>query len=107
MTAVNPRSRFGIISIKGEKNIYNFDEKTLIKNLWVNAGFYIFNKELFKYIPRENSIFESQVLTKIAKKKLLVSYKHNGFWKCMDTIKDKNELNDMWNDIKPTPWKIW
>ena len=107
MTAVNPRSRFGIISIKGEKNIYNFDEKTLIKNLWVNAGFYIFNKELFKYIPRKNSIFESQVLTKIAKKKLLVSYKHNGFWKCMDTIKDKNELNEMWYDINPTPWKIW
>ena len=44
MTAVNPRSRFGIISIKGQKNIYNFDEKSLIKNLWVNAGFYIFNK---------------------------------------------------------------
>lgn len=107
MTAVNPRSRFGIISIKGEKNIFNFNEKSLIKNLWVNGGFYIFRKELFKYIPQKNSIFESQVLPKIAKKKLLVSYKHKGFWKCMDTIKDKNELNDMWYDIKPTPWKIW
>ena len=107
MTAVNPRSRFGIISIKGEKNIFNFNEKSLIKNLWVNGGFYIFRKELFKYIPKKNSIFESQVLPKIAKKKLLVSYKHKGFWKCMDTIKDKNELNDMWYDIKPTPWKIW
>ena len=107
MTAVNPRSRFGIISIKGEKHIYNFNEKSLVKNLWVNGGFYIFRKELFKYIPRKNSIFESQVLPKIAKKKLLVSYKHKGFWKCMDTIKDKNELNDMWYDIKPTPWKIW
>ena len=107
MTAVNPRSRFGIISIKGEKNIFNFNEKSLVKNLWVNGGFYIFRKELFKYIPQKNSIFESQVLPKIAKKKLLVSYKHKGFWKCMDTIKDKNELNDMWYDIKPTPWKIW
>ena len=107
MTAVNPRSRFGIISIKGKKNIYNFDEKSLIKNLWVNAGFYIFNKELFKYIPKENLIFESQILPKIAKKKLLISYKHNGFWKCMDTIKDKNELNEIWHYNKPIPWKIW
>ena len=107
MTAVNPRSRFGIISIKGEKNIFSFDEKSLIKNLWVNAGFYIFKKEIFKYIPKENSIFESQVLTKVARKKLLISYKHKGFWKCMDTIKDKNELNDLWFDSKPTPWKKW
>ena len=107
MTAVNPRSRFGIISIKGKNNIYNFDEKSLIKNLWVNAGFYIFNKKVFKHIPKGNLIFESQLLTKIAKKSLLVSYKHNGFWKCMDTIKDKNELNKIWHDNKPTPWKIW
>ena len=107
MTAVNPRSRFGIISIKGEKNIFSFDEKSHIKNLWVNAGFYIFKKEIFKYIPKENSIFESQVLTKVARKKLLISYKHKGFWKCMDTIKDKNELNDLWFDSKPTPWKKW
>jgi len=107
MTAVNPQSRFGIISIRGKKNIYNFNEKSFIKNLWVNAGFYIFNKKLFDFLPKENSIFESQVLPKIAKKKLLVSYKHNGFWKCMDTIKDKNELNDIWFDSKPTPWKKW
>ena len=107
MTAVNPRSRFGIISIKGEKNIFSFDEKSLIKNLWVNAGFYIFKKKIFDYIPSEDSIFESQVLPKVAKKKLLISFKHKGFWKCMDTIKDKNELNDLWFDSKPTPWKKW
>ena len=107
MTAVNPRSRFGIISIKGEKNIFSFDEKSLIKNLWVNAGFYIFKKKIFDYIPSKDSIFESQVLPKVAKKKLLISFKHKGFWKCMDTIKDKNELNDLWFESKPTPWKIW
>ena len=107
MTAVNPRSRFGIISIKEEKKIFNFNEKSLIKNLWVNAGFYIFKKKIFDYIPKQNSIFESQVLTKVAKKNLLISFKHKGFWKCMDTIKDKNELNDIWFDSKPTPWKIW
>ncbi|MDC0353080.1 sugar phosphate nucleotidyltransferase [Candidatus Pelagibacter sp.] len=107
MTAVNPRSRFGIISIQGEKNIFSFDEKSLIKNLWVNAGFYIFKKKIFNYIPSKDSIFESHILPKVAKKKLLISFKHRGFWKCMDTIKDKNELNDLWFDSKPTPWKIW
>jgi len=107
MTAVNPRSRFGIISIKQKKKIISFNEKSLIKNLWVNAGFYIFKKKIFDYIPKQNSIFESQVLTKVAKKNLLISFKHKGFWKCMDTIKDKNELNDIWFDSKPTPWKIW
>ena len=107
MTAVNPRSRFGIISIKGDKNILSFDEKSLIKNLWVNAGFYIFKKKIFDYIPSKDSIFESQILPKVVKKKLLISFKHKGFWKCMDTIKDKNELNDLWFDSKPTPWKIW
>jgi glucose-1-phosphate cytidylyltransferase len=107
MTAVNPRSRFGIISIKEKKKIFSFNEKSLIKNLWVNAGFYIFKKKIFEYIPKQNSIFESQVLTKVAKKKLLISFKHKGFWKCMDTIKDKNELNDIWFNSKKTPWKIW
>ena len=107
MTAVNPRSRFGIISFKGKTNILSFNEKSLIKDLWINAGFYIFDKKLFSYIPKENSIFESQVLPKIVKKNLLASYKHKRFWKCMDTIKDKNELNEIWFDSKPAPWKIW
>ncbi len=105
MTAVNPRSRFGIISIRGKKNIFNFNEKSLIKNLWINAGFYIFQKKIFDYIPEHNSIFESDVLPKLAKKKYLISYKHKGFWKSMDTIKDKNELNDIWHNSNSIPWK--
>lgn len=105
MTAVNPRSRFGIISTRGKQNIYNFNEKSLIKNLWINAGFYIFQKKIFDHIPKHNSIFESEVLTKLAKKKYLISYKHKGFWKCMDTIKDKNELNDIWFKSNSIPWK--
>ena len=106
MTAANPRSRFGIIKSKG-KMVQNFNEKSLIKNMWVNAGFYIFHKKLFSYLPKKNSIFESQIIPKIVKKKLLLSYKHNGFWKTMDTIKDKNELNEIWFVSKPTPWKKW
>ena len=105
LTAVNAQSRFGVLSIKGNKNIIDFNEKKKIHNLWVNAGFYIFYKKIFDYIPNKNPIFENEVLKKIAKKRLIISYKHKGFWKCMDTIKDKNELNKIW--FKKAPWKIW
>ena len=105
LTAVNPVSRFGILSINGSKKIIDFNEKKRIHNLWINAGFYIFNNKIFDYIPNKNSIFEKEVLKKIAKKKLIISFKHKGFWRCMDTIKDKNELTKIWN--KKAPWKLW
>ncbi len=105
LTTVNPQSRFGILTIKKNKHIIDFDEKKNLNDIWINAGFYIFKKKIFDYIRQKNPIFESEVLTKIAKKKLLVAYKHKGFWKCMDTIKDKNELNKIWQ--KGAPWKIW
>ena len=104
LTSVNPNSRFGILSIKGNQ-ITNFDEKKKIYNLWINAGYYIFNKKIFKFINGNNPIFERHTLKKIAKRKLIMSYKHRGFWKCMDTLKDKNELNKIWS--KKPPWKVW
>ena len=106
MTVINPKSRFGIVSIDKNKNIYNFDEKKVLKNIWVNAGFYIFNKEIFKSIVGKNPIFESETLKKLAKQKKLTAYRHNGFWKCMDTIKDKIELEELWKKNK-APWKIY
>ncbi len=104
LTSVNPNSRYGILSIKGNQ-ITNFDEKKKIYNLWINAGYYIFNKKIFKFINGNNPIFERHTLKKIAKRKLIMSYKHRGFWKCMDTLKDKNELNKIWS--KKPPWKVW
>ena len=80
-------------------------KKKNLDGIWINAGFYIFKKKIFTYINKKNPIFESEILSKVAKKKLLVAYKHRGFWKCMDTIKDKNELNKIWK--KGAPWKIW
>tara|TARA_B100001059_G_C17490439_1_gene406092 strand:+ start:241 stop:612 length:372 start_codon:yes stop_codon:yes gene_type:complete len=105
MTVINPKSRFGIVSMDKKKIIYNFDEKKILKNIWVNAGFYIFNKEIFKFIEGKNPIFESDTLKKLAKQKKLIAYRYNGFWKCMDTIKDKLELEELWKKNK-APWKI-
>ena len=106
MTVINPKSRFGIVSMNKNNIIKNFDEKKILKNLWVNAGFYIFNKKIFNYLKGKNPIFESEILKKVSKEKKLVAYKHNGFWKCMDTIKDKIELDELWNTKNP-PWKVW
>ena len=106
MATINPKSRFGIVSINKSKTINNFDEKKILRNLWVNAGFYIFDKKIFNYIQGKNPIFESEILKKVAKEKKLIAYKHKGFWKCMDTIKDKMELEELWKKNK-TPWKIW
>ena len=106
MTVINPKSRFGIVSMNKQNIIKDFDEKKILKNLWVNAGFYIFDKEIFNHIKGKNPIFESEILKKVSRKKKLISYKHKGFWKCMDTIKDKVELDELWNKKNP-PWKVW
>ena len=105
MTVTNPKSRFGIVSLDKKKNIYNFDEKTILKNIWINAGFYIFSKEIFNSLKGKNPIFESNTLKELSKKKKLFAYRHMGFWKCMDTIKDKLELENLWKKNK-APWRI-
>ncbi len=104
VTSVNPQSRFGILSIKGN-NVYNFDEKKKLYNIWINAGFYIFSKKIFSFIKGKNPVFEKQTLKAVSINKLILSYKHKGFWKCMDTLKDNKELNNIW--YKGAPWKIW
>jgi glucose-1-phosphate cytidylyltransferase len=104
MTVTNPQSRFGIVSFDKNKNIFDFNEKKIIKDLWVNAGFYIFKKEIFNFIKGKNPIFESEVLKVIASQKKMFAYHlHSGFWKCMDTIKDKLELDRLWKKNK-APW---
>lgn len=104
MTVINPKSRFGIVSIDKKKNIYNFDEKKVLNNLWANAGFYIFDKKIFNFIKGKNPVFESETLSMVSKKKKLTAHKHFGFWKCMDTLKDKIELNKLWKKNQ-APWK--
>jgi len=104
ITGVNPKSRFGVLSLKNN-NIKDFNEKETIKNLWVNAGIYFFSKEIFNFIKGSNPIFEKTSLKLLAKKNKLILFKHRGFWKCMDTIKDKLDLDKMWE--KNPKWKNW
>ena len=103
VTVINPRSRFGVLTIDKKNTVLKFDEKSKNLNTWINAGFFIFKKEIFNYIVGKNPIFERAPLKNLSTKKKLIAYKHKGFWQCMDTLKDKIILTKIWKS-KKIPW---
>jgi glucose-1-phosphate cytidylyltransferase len=105
LTAVKPESRFGKIIFNGNK-VSQFLEKDVSRENWINGGFFVCKKEVFKYLNKKNTIFESDALSLLAKKNKLAAYKHKDFWYCMDTLREKRHLNNIWLNNK-APWKIW
>ena len=105
LTAVKPTSHFGKIIFKGNK-VTKFLEKDQRKENWINGGFFVCDKKIYKYLNKKNSIFEIDVLPFLAETKKLFAYKHKDFWYCMDTLRDKRHLNSLWFS-KIAPWKIW
>jgi glucose-1-phosphate cytidylyltransferase len=105
LTAVKPTPRFGKIIFNGNK-VTKFLEKNQKKENWINGGFFVSKKEIFKYLNKKNSVFESDILPILAQKNKLAAYKHKDFWYCMDTLRDKRHLNSLWL-AKKAPWKIW
>jgi glucose-1-phosphate cytidylyltransferase len=103
--AVKPSGRFGSIKIKNNL-VEQFLEKPQGDNSWINGGFFILNKKIFKYIKENNSIWEKGPLENLAKNKQLNAFKFEGFWYAMDTLRDKNYLEDLWKS-KKAPWKLW
>lgn len=105
LTAVKPYSPFGMIGIDSRSNIVtHFEEKPILDH-WINGGFFIFNKGIFKYI-KDNDTLEKDTFTRIVKDRNLAAYKHQGFWVCMDTYKDNLRLNQLWREGK-APWALW
>jgi len=105
VTAVQPTGRFGGLKIDHNTNtVLKFEEKP--KDQWINGGFFVCQPEIFSYIKDDNTTFEKEPLEKIAELGELGCYKHPHFWKCMDSLKDKNDLNQLWNENK-AEWKIW
>jgi glucose-1-phosphate cytidylyltransferase len=103
--AVRPAGRFGVIKL--ENNVVkDFLEKPKGDNSWINGGFFVLNKKIFEYIENENSIWERKPMEKLAKDNQLNAFKYDGFWYAMDTLRDKNYLEDLWNSDK-APWKLW
>jgi glucose-1-phosphate cytidylyltransferase len=105
LTSVKPTPHFGKILFKGNK-VIEFVEKDKKKENWINGGFFVCNNKIFKYLNKKDPSFESDILTYLAKKNKLSAYKHKDFWYCMDTLRDKRHLNNLWFS-KKAPWKIW
>ena len=105
VTAVRPTGRFGALYIEKEK-VKKFTEKPQEGEGWINGGFFIFEKAFFKYIKGDESILEREPLENLAKDGELMSYKHYGFWQCMDTLRDKNYLEKLYQSSN-APWIVW
>ena len=103
VTAVHPPVRFGELKIKGSK-VSKFEEKPQAKAGWINGGFFVLSNKIFRYIKKDSTIFEREPLEKLSKENQLMAYKHDKFWQCMDTLRDKIMLNSLWNR-KKAPWK--
>ena len=106
MTAVQPEGRYGALSIDNEDLITSFKEKPKGDGAWINGGFFICKSDVFEYINDDLTVFEQEPLMKLAKDKQLVAYKYDGFWKSMDTLRDKADLSLLWNQ-NCAPWKKW
>ncbi|URZ06295.1 glucose-1-phosphate cytidylyltransferase [Clostridium felsineum] len=106
VTAVQPSGRFGALNIDGNYNVNKFMEKPNGDGAWINGGYFVLEPDIFEYIEGDNTTFESEPLENIAKEDKLCAFKHEGFWKPMDTLRDKNELELLWKTGK-APWKLW
>lgn len=105
VTVVRPPSRFGGITLDGEQ-VSRFDEKNQIGEGWINGGFFVLEPEVFEYIEGDDTIFEKAPLEKLAQENQLMAYRHDGFWQCMDTMRELQLLEDYWQTGK-APWKLW
>jgi glucose-1-phosphate cytidylyltransferase len=107
MTSVQPEGRFGALKIEANNQVSEFMEKPQGDGNWINGGFFVCQPEVLDYIDDDPStIFEREPLENLAKDNQLYTYKHNGFWSCMDTLRDKTKLNQMWDDNNAR-WKVW
>lgn len=106
ITAVQPGGRFGVIDIEDDNSISKFREKTKEDGGWINGGFMVFDAPIFDYIENDQTVLERAPLEKLALDGQLNAYKHDGFWQCMDTMRDKLYLEELWNSGR-APWKVW
>jgi glucose-1-phosphate cytidylyltransferase len=105
LTAVSPPGRFGSLVTESDR-IVNFTEKPRGDGAMINGGFFVLSSKIFDLISGDNESFENKVLVELTASQELMSFKHLGFWKAMDTLRDKITLEDLWNSGQ-APWKIW
>ena len=107
MTSAQPDARFGALNIEKNSQVTSFQEKPKNEGGWINAGFFVCEPKVFDYITEgDSTVFEQAPLQNLAKDGEIFTYKHDGFWKPMDTLRDKQQLQKLWEE-KKAPWKVW
>lgn len=107
VTAVQPLGRFGALEISLDNSVTSFKEKIKGDGAWINGGFFVCEPEVFNYLTDdEGLLFEAEPLESLSKDNKLNAYKHYGFWRPMDTLRDKTELTNMWK-ADAAPWAVW
>ena len=105
VTAVRPPARFGRLRIKNE-TVIEFGEKNQADEGWINGGFFVLKPDVIELISGDTTAFENGPLAKLASMNQMKAFRHSGFWQPMDTLRDKNSLNELW-ETKKAPWKVW
>jgi glucose-1-phosphate cytidylyltransferase len=105
VTAVQPQGRFGALSLEGDR-VTQFVEKPPGDHDWVNGGFFVFSSKVFDYIEGDATVLEHEPMRRLSEERRLSAYFHRGFWQPMDTLRDKNVLEQLWASGK-APWQIW
>lgn len=105
MTVVQPEGRFGVADIR-DNLVHSFREKSSVDMGWINGGFMVLEQGVFDYLGGDDCIFEQEPLERLARENQLAAYKHTSFWQCMDTQRDKTNLESLW-EKGAAPWKIW
>lgn len=106
MSAIKPESRFGVLDLDNNNQVMAFREKSDLDSGYINAGFMVLEPNVLDYISDDSVMFEREPMEKLAADGQLMCYKHNGFWQCMDTMRDKERLENLWAENK-APWKVW
>lgn len=106
LTAVLQDQSKGVLDIGGDNAVRSFREKTKEDSVPINAGYMVLEPQVFDYLDGDECVFEKEPLRKLAEEGQLMSYQHKGYWQCMDTLREKNQLEKLWKSGK-APWKVW
>lgn len=106
ISTTNLSQRFGILEVEDDFSVSAFTEKAPDSGGLINIGYMVFSTEIFNYLKDESTVLERSPLEKLSKDNQLMSYKHDGFWKCMDTLREKQTLENLWSTGE-APWKVW
>ncbi len=106
LTSVYSGQKFGVLDITGDADVISFREKQHADGARINGGYMVLEPEIFQYLKDDSTVFEQEPLEKLAVQKQIKAYQHNGFWQSMDTLRDREKLEALWESGNP-PWKVW